>query len=456
MSEETKQMGSYISKLTYDNLPKDVVTEAKMRLADFIGISLASSSTGLAGQLRDYIRTIAAPGCATVYGMRETISPAYAAMVNAAMVFHLEMDDVHRTSHMHPGICSIPIALSLGQALGAPGKEVLTAFVAGYDACIRIGEAVSPSVFLDSVLLPTGVIGTIGAAATASSLLRLNEDQCAGALSSASYLTPLSIYDNYRKGPSIKELLMGWCNFSGYMCADLARSGLMGDLSAIEGEFGFCKAVSKSYDLRKITDGLGSDFKILSSGTKPYACCRQIHSVIDAVLSIREQYSVTAEDIRSIRVKTFRVAARAVNREFPTVASAKYSIPYAIAVAIIDGKVWREQFAEERLHDPMLLELCSKVDVVVDEELEKLYDQKWPAVVQIVTKDGRYLEARFDIMKGEPEYPVTESELQRKFMSLAGDAKSSAEAEAIWESILHFEELDSVGDFITTYLSNDG
>ncbi len=448
MGGETEKLGRFVADLRFEQLPDAVIKEVKMRLADLLCVSLAASKTDMAQKVRRYVSAVSPKGSATVYGLDRGVAPAYAALANATMAFHLELDDVHRTSHMHPGICTIPAALSLGEAMGASGRDVITAVAAGYDASIRIGEAVSPSIFTGSVFLPTGVIGAVGAAASAASILKLKEREAVGAISSATYLGPLAPFYNYKKGPTIKEFIVGWCNFNGILCAQLAQNGFMGNGEAVEDEFGFCRALAKDYDLSLITKGLGEDYKIIYSGTKPYACCRQIHSTIDSVLELREKYALTPNQISSVHVRTFSVAARANAKTFPTVASAKYSIPYSVAVAMTDGRVWREQFSEERLKDPDLLALASKVSVSVDDELEALYDRKWPAIVEIVTVDGRKLTARYDLMKGEPEYPVTQSELREKFLSLTGDLTDTAHAASIWDTVMHLDDLDSVADLI--------
>jgi 2-methylcitrate dehydratase PrpD len=215
-------------------------------------------------------------------------------------------------------------------------------------------------------------------------------------------------------------------------------------MTAIEGEFGYCKAVSEKYDLSRITNGLGEVFEILKTGIKPYACCRQHHSAIDAVLEIREREGLAPEKIKSIRCRTFKVASRGSDRAPKTIGAAKYSAPYTIAVTFLFGKAWREQYTLDLINDPAVISLAAKVEVSADADLEKLYDEKWPAIVEVETLDGRIFQARRDIPKGEPEYPVSDAELRRKFMSLAQDAVSREKADEIWSMIFDLENLQDL------------
>jgi 2-methylcitrate dehydratase PrpD len=360
------------------------------------------------------------------------------------MTFHLELDDVHRTSHTHPGVCVIPAGLALCEEKGLSGKDLLTAVVAGYDVVIRIGMGVSPSIYVDRVFLAPGTLGVFGAATVAAKLQGLTATQIAGVLGTASYLAPLAPFESFSKGAPAKETIMGWCGMLGIDAVDLANCGFSGPTTSIEGQFGYCKAVSERYDLSRITGRLGEVFEIMNTGIKPYACCRQHHSAIDAVLEIREKEGLTPEKIKSIRCRTFKVASRGSDKAPTTIGAAKYSAPYTIAVTFLFGKAWREQYTLDLINDPTVAGLAAKVEVSADADLEKLYDEKWPAIVEVETLDGRTLQARRDIPKGEPEYPVSDVELQQKFMSLAGDAVSKERASEIWEMIFDLENLNNL------------
>jgi 2-methylcitrate dehydratase PrpD len=239
---------------------------------------------------------------------------------------------------------------------------------------------------------------------------------------------------------------MGWANFSGLYAADLAAHGFGGPETGLEGEYGFCKTVSARYDIERLHDQLGRRFEILYTGIKPYACCRQHHSAIDAVLEIKQRDKLTADQVAAVKLRTFVVASRGTNKTPDSAPAAKYSAPYTIALALALGKNRREQYTMGLIQDRSLLELASRVEVVADAELEALYDEKWPSIVEITTKDGRVLSARRDLPKGEPEYAISDLELKDKFMSLATDCVSPERAEAIWSAVFALDEMNKLSN----------
>jgi 2-methylcitrate dehydratase PrpD len=449
MSSIALALAEFVANTSYSRLPGEVIKEAKRRIADVVGIGLSGATSKVGENITRYSVAKGGAGSASIWGTGQKTTPAYAALANGSMTFHLELDDVHRTSHTHPGVCVIPAALALCEQKGLSGKELLAAVVAGYDVLIRIGMGVSPSIYVDRVFLAPGTLGVFGAAAAAAKLQGLSPAEIAGVIGTSSYLGPIAPFESFSKGAPAKETIMGWCGMLGIAAVDLANYGFPGPTTAIEGEFGYCKAVSERYDLSRITSKLGEVFEIMNTGVKPYACCRQHHSAIDAVLEIREKEGLAPGKIKSIRCRTFKVASRGSDKHPKTIGAAKYSAPYTIAVTFLFGKAWREQYTLELINDPVVSGLAAKVEVSADADLEKLYDEKWPAIVEVETLDGRIFQARRDIPKGEPEYPVSDAELRQKFMSLAADAVSKEKADEVWKMIFDVENLKDVSALTT-------
>jgi len=442
----TNCLARYAANTRFEDLTWDLVRETKRRTADVLANGLSGSTTSSGKGMRAFAREISSSGGATLWGSGETASAEIAAFVNATMAFHLELDDVHRTSHTHPGISVIPAALAVCEEKGFTPKDFLTAVVVGYDVVTRVGMAVSPSIYVDRVFLAPGTLAPLGAAAAVANLFRLGEDETAKLLGAAAFLSPLALFEAFAKGAPVKNTAMGWGNLIGIWGARLCAAGLFGPVTAIEGNFGYARATADTYDLRKIEDPANVNRGILNTGIKPYSCCRQHHSAVDAVLELREKSGLRPEQVERIRVRTFAVASRGKHQIPDTVASATYSAPFTVASALITGSCWREQYTEEKIKDPNVLALAGKVEVTKDDELDALYDEKWPAIVEVQTKDGRFLSARRDIMKGEPEDPVSDRELKRKFSSLAADAISADRAERVWHTVFHLEELKNLSE----------
>jgi 2-methylcitrate dehydratase PrpD len=439
MKYAAHELAKFIVNTDFDSLPGDVVRIAKERIADVVGAGLSGSATQ-AAKIVDYIDEVSPPGKATIWGMGKSAAPEYAALANGTMTFHLELDDVHRTSHTHPGVCTVPAAIALCEEYGLSGKDLITAVVLGYDACIRVGVAVSPSIYVDRTFLAPGTLGPFGAAAVASKLLGLDVKQTAGAVGGASYTAPLACYESFRLGATVKDMIMGWDNFSGITMTRLAQKGFWGPDTSIEGDFGYCKSTSDRFDMSRFYNGLGEVYEITNTGVKPYACCRQHHAAIDCMLDIRKEHAITLEDVEKVLVRTFVVSSRGNKKDPDSIPAAKYSIPYIMAVTLEFGKAWRDQFTTQLLADGRIMNFASIVDVVADEELDKLYDEKWPSIVEVTLKSGKVVSARRDIPKGEPEFPSSTEDMKAKFMSLAGDVKSEEHCSKLWDVIFNIEK----------------
>lgn len=453
MSTASQKLGEYIYNTKYDLLPEEVKKEAKARIADVIGIGLSGSKTD-AAKIEKFCISKGGEGEATVWGSGNKTSPAYASLANGTMVFHLELDDVHRTSHTHPGVSCIPAAIALCEEKHLSGKDLIEAVVVGYDASIRIGLAVSPSIYVDRTFLAPGTLSVFGASAAAAKLMGLDAITAGKAIGAASYFGPTACYESFKLGAGIKDMIMGWGNLSGIYSAELAQIGCGGPDTAIEGDFGFCKTTSAHFDISRLYDRLGTYHEILFTGVKPYACCRQHHAAIDCMLELREKHQFKLSDVKHVKVRTFVVSSRG-NKKCPeSVPEAKYSIPYIMAVALKYGMVWREQFTEELIKSEELLNFASIVDVEPDYELDKLYDEKWPSIVEVTLKDGRTLSARRDLPKGEPEFPCTPEDIKDKFLSLASDAVSQQRAEEIWNVIDNLENVHNITE-LTKLLVSD-
>ncbi|GHV57484.1 2-methylcitrate dehydratase [Deltaproteobacteria bacterium] len=440
MPSATQLLGTYIADTNFDRLPAEVIREAKRRIADVIGIGLSGSRTPAAG-IEKFCLAHGGPGAATIWGRGVKTSPAYAALANGTMTFHLELDDVHRTSHTHPGVSCIPLALALCEDRKLTGRDLITATVIGYDASIRVGLAVSPSIYVDRTFLAPGTLSIFGAAASAAKLLNLDAETAGQALAAAAYYGPLACYESFRLGAGIKDMIMGWGNLAGLYAVELAALGFGGPATALEGDFGFYKTTSARFDPERLKHRLGTYYEIMFTGIKPYACCRQHHAAIDCLLEIRNQHNVTLGEVERVRVRTFTVSSRGNQKHPTTVAGAKYSIPYILAVTLKYGQAWREQFTEKLIADQELLNFAASVEVEADAELDKLYDEKWPSIVEVALKDGRELSARRDLPKGEPEFPCSDDDLKTKFLSLAGDALSARQAGTLWDCLGDLENL---------------
>jgi len=449
MNEEvTKSLGNYVANTRFEDLSKEAIYEAKRRIADVLAISLSGATTSTGRAMRNFSGQFSGCECkAGLWGSTQKAPGAIAALSNATMSYHLELDDVHRTSHTHPGVSVIPAALAMCEEKGLGPRAFLCSVVVGYDVITRVGMAVSPSIYVDRVFLAPGTLSALGAAGAVGNIIGLNEEEAARLIGIAVFLSPLALFESFARGAPIKNMAMGWGNLIAIWGATFNREGLFGPVTGIEGDFGYARATADTYDLSKINNPANINTGIINTGIKPYACCRQHHSAIDAALEIKNNHGVKPEDIQKVVVRTFAVASRGNNPHPTTVAGATYSAPFSVASALITGECWREQYTEAQIKNSQTLELASKIEVVSDDELDSLYDEKWPSIVEITTRQGTY-SARWDLLKGEPEHPITDPELKKKFISLATDCVSDEHAMKLWDAVYNLENSDNLEDLI--------
>ncbi len=342
----------------------------------------------------------------------------------------LELDDIHKTSTVHAAAPVISAALSVAERERADGRAFLLAVALGYEAALRIGEAVNPSHY--RYWHPTGTAATFGAAAAAGSLLKLNPMQMLDALGSAG-TQAAGLWEFNADGAMSKHLHPGKAAMNGVLAADLARVGFTGATRILEGDRGFFRAMSAAYDETLITEGLGERWKISENCYKLHACCGHTHTAIDLALQC---VLPSPSDIQTIQIETYGPGYEIVKEPHPrTPYQAKFSIAYCVAVALLDGQVGLDQFTPQRLTDPAIAALLQRTQVIVAPDLTAKYPAAWPCRLTIRFANSDPLTGEADYPRGNPENPVSTQELEAKFRALVephfGDAAATAAIEAI-------------------------
>jgi 2-methylcitrate dehydratase PrpD len=301
--------------------------------------------------------------------------------------------------------------------VGATGLEFLAAVTAGYEVAIRVGEAVTPSHY--RYWHTTGTCGTFGAAAASARLLGLDAGGIASALGSAG-TQAAGLWEFVTDGAMSKHLHAGKAAMNGLLSALLAREGFTSAKRILEGKRGFFRAMASGYDESRITDGLGSSYRIAQTSFKIHASCGHTHSSIDAALELVRQYRPAPAEIASVHVETYAVALDITSEPLPeTVYAAKFSLPFCVALALCRGKAGLAQFTEETLQDPLVRRVMDRASLAVAPDLDAVHPAKWPARVTVRMRDGRTFTAQTDCPRGDPENPVTVSDLAKKFNDLA-------------------------------------
>jgi 2-methylcitrate dehydratase PrpD len=446
---ETKALAQFIADIAYENLTSQVVEKAKSLIMDQLGCQLAFAILPWNNAVYQYIKDkTGSGGESTVvrYGLKTTVEDA--AFANATFGHGFEMDDTEMHTLTHPGSVVIPSALALGEAGKISGDKLLVAVVAGYDAMIRIAMASRTSI--ERGFHGTAINGPFGSLAAACKILGMKTDEIVNALGIAASDSG-GIAEYSISGGSVKRLHAGFAAHAGVRATLLAKNGLTGPATALEGEKGFCQAFANKCYIEEITGGLGKDFRIMWTGNKPYCCCAAQHTVIDATAAIIKEYPVEAEAIEKITVEQMPREVRTVGNivEPQDIISAQFSGRFGVALRLIKGSNGFRDYTEENIKDPAILSLIHKIDYIANEAVGTKSAASAPAVVTVRLANGEVYKKRADYAKGTINNPLNIDELKDKFRMLTHPDLSSESAENIIEMLMNLEEIDDISQLLS-------
>jgi 2-methylcitrate dehydratase PrpD len=454
VSPISRVLAERLAAACFADLPPLVVEEAQRAVLDWLGSALAGALEPPARIAQQVVAELGIADSATVFGARRA-SAAGAALANGVASHILELDDVHKGSTLHAAAPIIPAALAVAEREHASGKAFLLAVVLGYDAALRVGEAINPSHY--QFWHPTGTAATFGAAVAAGSLLGLDAAQMLDALGSAGTQAS-GLWEFNADGAMSKHLHPGKAAFNGVLSADLAQRGFTGASRILEGQRGFFRATSTSHDERRITDGLGQHWKILENCYKLYSCCGHTHSAIDTALDFRNEQGWNGDqalaELADLQIETYASGYEIVKELNPrTPYQAKFSLAYCVAAGLLEGWVGLDQFAAERfdahgVRDRSIATLLRRIRLVVAPDITTRYPAEWGTRLTFTLRDGsvRSLSAAFP--RGNPENPVATGTLEEKFRTLVAPRYNPELAEQAIAAVRRLpEERDMAGVF---------
>jgi len=447
MVQETATMAGYVAGLKFEDIPPEVLDRTKVLTLDFLGSAIrarrdAESTPSLLKMLEGL--SLDGKGEATVFGDTKTWTPAVAALLNGAFGHSLDFDDTHADSSLHPSAPVVPAAFAVGETVGASGRDVLTAIVAGYEVCCRLGNALDPTSHYARGFHPTATAGTYGAAAAAAKLHGLSEEQIISAfgVSGSQAAGSLQFLVN---GAWNKRYQVGAAAMNGVIAATLARSDFVASIESVEGKHGLLVGYSDNAHPDKATAGLGATYETLKIGVKPYPSCRYTHADAIIAIAMRREHNLTPDQVKRIEIGLHRngitLTGDAVTKRHPrSIVGGQFSMFFTGAIALDQGRFGWDDY--DRLGDAAIDALADKFDVVQDDRLETGRKHPFGARVSITTEDGVHERLHVD-PSGEPNsFPDTQS-MQQKFLTLARPVLSGR-AEQLANAILSLERFDQV------------
>lgn len=444
----TQRLAEFVVTTQYEDLPLGVVRAAKMAILDTLGCGIAGyvlSEDEVAPVLK-LIEEIGGKEECTLLVSGKKTSWFNAVLGNGTLMHSIDYDDTRPGPLTHTSAVVVPAALALSEKLGTSGKETILATVLGYEVVSRIGSGVMPTHY--NFWHSTGTNGTFGGAVVAGKLLGLNVNEMEEALGIAADQAS-GLISCIEFGDLTKSLHAGLTSAKGVLSAMLVKYGAVGPKGILEYPRGYCNAYSKEPNMKKIVHDLGKYFDIVNNCPKFYPSVLGSHCAIEATLKLVRTNNISADEVVRVNERTYSTAAATfANRQPETILAARLSIPYCIAVAIIDKELGIGQFNHERLKEKEIQELMEKVHIEADPQLDKLYPEMFPAKIEIITKNGKVFSAEEHYPKGFPKNPISVEEMEGKFESLCGYVFEKTRINELKEMIKRMEYLEDVFELI--------
>ena len=448
----TETLAAYCASLDFAGLPPDVQERTRFLVLDLVGNIIrgrhdAESTPALLAMVRAL--GLAAGGSA-VLGDSARYTPAGAAMLNGALAHSLDFDDTHAAGTLHPGAPVIPAALAAAEMVGASGRTVLSAIVAGYEVTCRLALALPGGDHYDRGYHPTATCGAFGAAAAAARVFGLDakgmQDAFGIALSQAA--GSLQFLAN---GAWTKRFQVGWSAMNGLAAATLAREAFRGASEAFEGKAGFLRAYAPNPTPERALQGLGTQFELMNTAVKPYPSCRYGHACVDAAIALRAELDLKPEEIEAVTMGLpnkgmLLVGAPLAYKQNPqNVVDGQFSGPFVVACGLVTGHMGWDSYA--LLTDPVVRGLLPKVDCVEDPDIQALFPEYMSGKLTVHAKGQTHVRL-VRVAKGEPENFLSEAELRAKFHGLVDAVLGRDRAILLADAVIGLERAPDVGGML--------
>lgn len=417
---KAERLADYGLGLRFEDLPGEVVHEAKRRLIDSFACMLGAYGAPPARAARTAAPEVASGATAAVLGSTQPTTPEHAAFTNGILIRYLDFNDTYLSKEpAHPSD-NIAAALAAGSAANSKGAELLAAIVAAYEVQCRLCDAAT----LRTKGWDHVAYGAFSAAVAASMLLGLSRDEFINAVNIAGTVSPALRQSRAGELSMWKGCAFANTSRDAVFAALMAKSGITGPAPIFEGEFGFEKAVSGPLALASRFGGeAGERFRILDTYIKFYPAEYHSQSAIGAAIALLQEIE-DPDEIESVVVRTFGAGFEIIGTgkekwRPKTRETADHSLPFLVGAALLDGNVNLATYSE-RMEDEDLIGFIRKIRVEKDAILDKMYPEAMPNRVEVTLSSGQMLSREEIYPKGHPKNPMTDRELEEKFGYLGG------------------------------------
>jgi 2-methylcitrate dehydratase len=438
----TRELAEWVAGLRYEDVPHEVVAEAGRAFTDFLGECLFVGGTKAWGQAIAEFCAVDGGGQpeATIIATGRRTLASRAALANGTMALGFEYADFGAGSRPYPFAVTAPLALA--ESRRRSGADLALAIVVGYEVMGRVFAATFEPGKPIPFYVPS-VYGTLAGAAGAARLLGLSPEHTNYALGLAAAFAG-GTFQGHEEGAWQRSLNGGMAGERAVTAALLAETGFKATELGLEGIQGFAKMFTNGNLIPEaLLDGLGDSWIIMGRWVKRYPMNTTLHAPVEALLNIMRTEGLHYTDIEEIDAAWQKVEPFLAKREVPTVVAAQASLPFALAVAAVRGRVGVDEFTEETLVDPAVRAVLPRTVVHQDAELFTRVTNSMPGRVTVRTTDGRQFTDEVLYPKGNPQNPLTEEEFKAKFMDMAERVLGHDQADELYN---RSRDLTSIAD----------
>jgi 2-methylcitrate dehydratase PrpD len=455
--EILKKLSEWAVEIQYKNLSPNAIDLCKRSINDTCAVTVAGSTHYLSNIIRNYAKRQLLPGLSVILGTNETASAPAAAFANAFAAHVWDFDDTCYSGIVHPSTVIFPAVLGIGEELSSSGRDIITAYIAGLEIQGKLGESVTPQLFMKG-WFTTSILGIVGAATAVSKLLKLDSKGICNAIG-LGFCQAGGMRQN--NGTAAKPYTVARAAETGIHAAILAKHGISASHDIIEGPEGFMQTYCNNQYDKKAFESLGEPLIINSPGIalKPYPTCSGTHAAMDAVLSIINENGINWKQIKHVLCKTTPVAVRSLKYNNPvTVEQAQFSMPYCIACVIRYGKFEISQLSLESLNDQDVKRIMNIIEMVPIESFENQgkTSKECPegAETTVYTLDGKTYQKFIGHAKGSPSNPFSMKDQWNKFATCTNKALGEKKSKLCFEHINNFESLKTIKQ-LTQFMACD-
>lgn len=454
----TVELAKRVVATGYDDLPDEAIDWARVGLIDYTGVTLSGATEASGKIVAAAIDADEQPGPSLIFGRNARTTPLNAALINGTAAHAQDFDDCSNTIGGHPSAPILPAAIALGEKLGTSGRDLILAYILGFEVECAIARGVH-FYHYEKGWHPTATLGVFGSTAACAKLLGLDVEQTATALAIAVSLSS-GVKANF--GTMVKPLHVGHCSRHGLFAAQMAQKGFTANDGAFEHKQGFFEVFNGAgnYWPEKILETWAAPYDIVypAIAVKQYPCCGSTHPAVDAMINLVDREGLTPEMVKHVDSWTHPRRLAHTNRPDPqSPLDAKFSVQYCVSRALMHGKVVMPHFDDTAYLDKDVRAVMQRVTAAPHPKMSADSDENYlGAEVRVELQDGRVLSEWVDRAQGRgADAPLSAEKLKVKFENCAAEILPADRIAALYAALETFESLNSMRDFTDLVATRD-